>query len=275
MHPACTITPIIELALTLTPELPATACLPLAGWCYALSNPLASGDYAERAAFVWRHGSKVRLAGVKEEAVAADKSIRNMHGLCSAFGVWEGSQPDHPSSLGLKRAIYTGKFSVCTAKGASKAQLHLSSVHIDAGPDKVIELGSRLPLLVEQMWDDSAAAGGRKKPAGKVAFFALLGDFNRDAGHSDFSRLQDPGGCRLCPLLAQGVATNLSGNAQYDNAWVPTQQRGSWSAARVLAPAAEIVGLPSREAVSRYSDHRLVYATLTVPSSANDCGRRL
>jgi hypothetical protein len=175
---------------------------------------------------VWQHGSKVRLGGVKEQDVAADRSIQNMHGLCSAFGVLDGSQPDHPSSLGLKRAIYSAKFSVCGAKGASKAQLHLSSVHIDCGPDKTIEIGSRLPLLVEQMWQESAAASGRKKPAGKQPFFAVLGDFNRDAGHSDFSRLRDPEGCRLCPLLAPGIGTNFSGDAQYDNAWVPIEQRG-------------------------------------------------
>jgi hypothetical protein len=205
---------------------------------------------------------------VKEEEVAADRSIQNMHGLCSAFGVWDGSQPDHWSSLGLKRAIYKAKFSVCTSKGASKAQLHLCSVHIDCGGDKTIEIGSRLPLLIERMWEEAAAAAsGRQKSAGKQRFFAVLGDFNRDAGHLDFRRLQNPEGCRLCPLLAPGIATNMSGNAQYDNAWVPTEQRGSWSDARVLSPAAEIVALPGREAISRYSDHRLVYMVLTVPAS--------
>jgi hypothetical protein len=224
---------------------------------------------------VWRHGSKVRLAGVKEAAVAAHCSIQNMHGLCSAFGAWDGSQPDHCSSMGLKRAIYSAKFSVCTANGAGKAQLHLSSVHIDCGPDKTVEIGSRLPRLVEQMWEEEAAASCRRKPAVKQPFFEVLGDFNRDAGHSNFSRLQNPASCRLCPLLAPGIGTNFSGNTQYGNAWVPIEQRGAWSNACVLAPPADIVALPCAVGSSRYSDHRLVYMVLTVPASATSGGRQL
>jgi hypothetical protein len=204
----------------------------------------------------------VRLAGVIDAVVKATHEIPNMHG-CSAFGIWEGSQPDHSDSLGLKRAIYTGKFSVCSGK----AQLHLCSVHIDQGGQKgsngpAVEIGSRLPRLIEEMWEGSAAAGRLR--AKKQPFFAVLGDFNRDAGHSDLARLKNPDGCRLCPLLSPGVATNFSGNAEYDNVWVPLEQRAAWSEAHVLAPRAEVAALTAPEAVSRYSDHRMVCMTFTV-----------
>lgn len=232
-----------------------------------MSNPLSSG-YAECAAFVWRHGSRVRLAGVTDAEVNATHEISNMHG-CSAFGIWEGSQPDHRDSMGLKRGIYTGRFSVCSGK----AQLHLCSVHIDQGGQKgsngpTVENGSRLPRLIEAMQDSTAKEKKKKKK--KKPFFAVLGDFNRDAGHSDFERMRsirsksDKTGCSLCLLLAPGVPTNLSGNAQYDNAWVPAEQRQAWSDACVLAPPAEIVAMSAPEAGSRYSDHRMVYMTFKV-----------
>jgi hypothetical protein len=217
----------------------------------------------------------VRLDGITHAEVNATHDISNMNS-CSAFSVLEGSQPDHSSSQGLKRAIYTGRFLVCSGK----AQLHLSTVHIDQGSQKGSlgpgeEISKRLPPLINSMREATAAAAaaaaaasrrGTASVSKKQPFFAVLGDFNRDAGHSCFENLRNPGseGCGLCPLLAPGVATNYSRNAQYDNVWVPVEQREAWSQAQVLMPCKGVAELSTPQAVSRYSDHLMVYMTFKV-----------
>jgi hypothetical protein len=259
-------------------------------WCYSLSGPLAR-SYGERAAFLWRHGPRLRLAGVTKAEVDAGRSIFNQHS-CAAFGIWEGSHPDE--ELGLARGIYTAKFTVHAAgSGKLLRQLLLFSVHTSPS-NLTVELASHLPALIEQhvykdKWHLGAAGdkqphqlqGGGAKAGGKGAaaaapppVVAFVGDFNRQAGHPDFRRLRQVpdaakpltqrAGCGFTYLLPPGAPTNLSGTQQYDNLWVPQQQREMWAkAANVLPPPAGVRALGGGwEAMRQYSDHCLVYADL-------------
>jgi hypothetical protein len=63
------------------------------GWCFAHSPKLSEQN--ERAAFLWRHGGKLRLVDVLETQVPAGKENINLAETTTAFPILEGSEYDN------------------------------------------------------------------------------------------------------------------------------------------------------------------------------------
>jgi endonuclease/exonuclease/phosphatase family metal-dependent hydrolase len=157
--------------------------------------------------------------------------------------------------MGLRRSVFAGRFRVMSPTGAELQQLWLASVHIDPRAVALELRGSRLARVLREQEERLAGdpVFSKKRP-----LLVVLGDFNRDSHHVDFSDIQAADAGSYRPLLPAGVPTNLSSRRQqYDNILVPESQKGMWSAAEVQPP-------PPGVRRNTFSDHLLVHATLKV-----------